>query len=94
MSLKSRREYAANLILEDVRLRGELTDDQYAPIQAEALGRVDQAALATRGMREAAARQAIDQAVAEVKDELRQRVAKVGQGSLLGGILHRLRFGS
>ena len=41
MSLEARRERAAVRILEDETLRGDLTDDAYAPLQAWALAWID-----------------------------------------------------
>lgn len=95
--LRARREYAANAILEDERLRGDLTDDQFAPIQADALKQVDQAALATKGQTDDAARQAIDATVQSAKDAVRQRVAALATPvlstppTLVARFLSRLR---
>lgn len=71
----ARREYAANAILEDERLRGDLTDEEYEPIQAEALRYVDAKARATARMSEVGARRAIELAIAEAKARIRSRVA-------------------
>jgi hypothetical protein len=76
--VEARREYAANAILDDERLRGDLTDEEYAPIQAEALVYVDAKATATNGMDEDAARRAIDAAVADAKERIRSRRPRAG----------------
>jgi len=72
--LRGLREYAANAILEDERLRGDLTDDQFAPIQADALREVDRQVTAARGLAEDAARRLVDQAIARVKARVQRRV--------------------
>jgi hypothetical protein len=95
--LLARREYAANAILEDARLRGDLTDEEYTPIQAEALEYVDQKALGTEGLDEDAARQAIDAAVADAKSRIRARTSQPATPSPaptnpFSGFLRRLRL--
>jgi hypothetical protein len=93
VNLEARREYAANAIVEDARLRGELTDEQYEPIQAEALAYVDAAAQKTGRMGEEKARRLIDQAVTEAKERIRARVTEVQteSESALTRLLRRLR---
>jgi hypothetical protein len=99
--LEARREYAANAILEDVRLRGELSDEEYGPIQAEALAYVDAKARATAGLDDEAARRAIEASIAEAKDRVRSRTAKPAAPAVLpisqpanpfAGFLRRLRL--
>jgi hypothetical protein len=87
MNAQARREYAANAIVEDARLRGELTDEQYEPIQAEALAYVDAVAQKTAKMAE------IDRAIAEAKERIRARVgeAQAGAESPLSRLLRRFR---
>ena len=60
-------ERATNAILEDERLRGALTDDEYAPIQAATLKWLE--GQLTSGAQ-------IDAAVAEAKDRIRRAVAR------------------
>lgn len=98
--MRARREYAANAIVEDERLRGDLTDDQYGSAQADALKQVDDAALATKGQPDDAARQTIDAAIQTAKDGVRQRVAALSapapapapQPTLVGRLMARLRL--
>lgn len=69
--LDARRERAANAVVENEQLRGELTDDAYSPIQAWALDWVDAYALATAALPEDAARAAVDVGVAWVSAQVR-----------------------
>jgi hypothetical protein len=87
VNVQARREYAANAILEDARLRGELTDEQYEPIQAEALAYVDEVARKSRQAAE------IDRAIAEAKERVRARVAaqQAASESPLARLLRRFR---
>jgi hypothetical protein len=90
--MRARREYAANAILEDERLRGDLTDDQFGQLQADALKEVDQAALATKGLDEDAARKALDEAVQRAKERVRERATPPAQPTIVGRLLSHLRL--
>jgi hypothetical protein len=69
--LRARRERAAAAVAEDERLRGDLTDDVFAPLQRWALAWVDAYAAATAGLDdEAAASQAIDRGLQWTKAQL------------------------
>lgn len=76
MSSEARREYAANRILEDERLRGPLDDVAYAPLQRWALDWVDAYALATAGIEDdTRARQHVDAGVAWVRTQIEALVS-------------------
>ncbi|HEV8636531.1 MAG TPA: hypothetical protein VG370_20115 [Chloroflexota bacterium] len=72
-SLSTRQEYAANLVLEDSRLRGSLTDDQFQPLLDWALTWTDAYAAATVGLADDW-KPRVDVGVAWVKAQIRALV--------------------
>ena len=76
--IEQRQEYAANLLIEDVRLRGRLTDDEFQPLLDWALTWTDGYAAATGGLPDRVDwRPYVDRGVAWVKTQLQATVAVV-----------------
>lgn len=67
-SIASRQERAAVRILEDERLRGDLTDDEFQPLLDWALGTVDRVAESTAGTDDAEADVTIDAAMTVIRE--------------------------
>ena len=61
-----RQERAAERLLEDERLRGSLTDDEFGPLLQWALATVDRVAATTAGQPDALADRRIDEALAAI----------------------------
>jgi hypothetical protein len=73
-SLETRQEYAANLLLEDSRLRGALTDEQFQPLLDWALTWTDAYAASTVGLA-AEWKPPIDRAIPWIKTQVGALVA-------------------
>lgn len=67
-SIASRQERAASRILEDESLRGDLTDDEYRPLQEWAIGETDRIAASTAEMPDATADALIDQKLVSIRE--------------------------
>ncbi|HEY3082387.1 MAG TPA: hypothetical protein VGM69_21075 [Chloroflexota bacterium] len=74
--LEARQEYAANLLLEDSRLRGALTDDQFQPLLDWAMTWTDAYAAATIGLAEDW-KPPIDRAIPWIKTQVGALVARL-----------------
>lgn len=70
---------AAERLVDDERLRRNLTDQQFGPLLDWALGLVDRVARATAGQSEEAARRRIDRVVAQVRETLTEVDRLAGQ---------------
>ena len=69
-AVAARQERAAERLLDDERLRGSLTDEQFQPLLDWALAIVDRLAAATAGESEEAAERGIDAALADLRDAI------------------------
>ncbi len=67
-SIASRQERAASRILEDERLRGDLTDDEFQPLLDWALGTIDRVAESTAGTDDAEADATVDAAMTVIRE--------------------------
>ena len=67
-TIASRQERAAGRILDDERLRGDLTDEEFQPLLEWALVETDQIATSTTGMSDAEADAAIDAALNVIRE--------------------------
>ena len=68
--VQGRLERAAERLLEDERLRGSLTDDEFQPLLDWALATVERAAAPTTGEPDAAADQRVNAALAKIREAL------------------------
>ncbi len=66
----ARQEWAAERLLEDERLRGELTDDEFQPLLDWALATVDRVAAETAGQTEEVARRRLEAALDRIRDAI------------------------
>lgn len=97
--ITSRQERAAGLILDDERLRGALTDEEYQPLLDWALAASDRVVASTTGQNDATAEQAIASGLQAIKEVVQAAGSAVASGSgtnpasqtaLLDGLLSRL----
>lgn len=65
--VRQRQERAAGRLLDDERLRGGLTDEEFEPLLQWALGAIDQVVAGTAGEPEAVADERIDQALETIR---------------------------
>jgi hypothetical protein len=73
-SVESRQERLASRLLDDERLRGDLTDDDYQPLLDWALGLSDKIAASTADLDDAAAEPIMDAKMAALKQALQRTV--------------------
>lgn len=83
---EARAQRAAERLVDDERLRRNLTDQQFGPLLDWALGLVERVATATAGQSDEAARRRIDHVLAQVRETLTEVDRLAGQPGTVGPI--------